>query len=82
MTASLFRAIGPVLTGTLWSITLEAQLPFPFNHYFVFLVAASFCAIGLMSSLFLPKSIDEPKKIATVNDSVEMNENVNLISIN
>lgn len=80
MTASFFRATGPILTGTLWSLTLEAQLPFPFNHYFVFLVAASFCIIGFISSLFLPKTINEPKKLLKIDNSVEMDEKVNLIS--
>ena len=80
MTASFFRATGPILTGTLWSLALEAQLPFPFNHYFVFLVAASFCVIGFMFSLFLPKTINEPKKPSKLDNSVELDEKVNLIS--
>ncbi|CAG8642337.1 8762_t:CDS:2, partial [Ambispora gerdemannii] len=39
--ASLSRAIGPALGGTLWAWSLNNNLGFPFDHHFIFVVIAN-----------------------------------------
>ena len=62
MTASGFRALGPFMAGSLWTWSVANGLDFPFNHHFVFLIAAAICLVGFILALFLPSSVNAPKK--------------------
>merc|ERR1711879_341340 len=62
MVASGFRALGPFLAGCLWSWSLGNGKSFPFNHFFVFILAAFICFLGFLLGLVLPKFLNHPKR--------------------
>ncbi|KAJ2995153.1 hypothetical protein HDV02_001038 [Globomyces sp. JEL0801] len=56
--ASFARAIGPALGGTVWAWSIQNNLPFPFNHVFIFTFVGIFTAILLIHA-FTVLSEDE-----------------------
>jgi MFS family permease len=57
MIGSGMRAIGPFLAGSLWSWSLVNGLPFPFNHYMVFLMSGMVSLVGFFLGLALDKKL-------------------------
>ncbi|CAG8502866.1 6138_t:CDS:2 [Ambispora gerdemannii] len=55
--ASLSRAIGSALGGVLWAWSLNNNLRFPFDRYFVFIVMSAMAFIGWLQSYRIPRRL-------------------------
>ena len=60
MMASALRALGPFLAGSLWTWTLTNGLPFPFNQFFVFILAAVISVVGFFVAFMIPRRANFP----------------------
>ncbi|KAJ3314542.1 hypothetical protein HDV04_006081 [Boothiomyces sp. JEL0838] len=55
---SIGRMLGPIFAGTLFTWSLESNLPYPFDYHFVFNLLAVIVFLGYLISLRMPKDID------------------------
>eukprot|EP01132_Coremiostelium_polycephalum_P003810 gene3810-4740_t len=58
-TVALSRAFAPTIASTAVAWSLSGH-PFPFNHYFIFVLITLFTVGPLIHSYFLPDSLNEP----------------------
>eukprot|EP01112_Ceratiomyxa_fruticulosa_P016045 TRINITY_DN4813_c0_g2_i1.p1 TRINITY_DN4813_c0_g2~~TRINITY_DN4813_c0_g2_i1.p1 ORF type:complete len:566 (-),score=80.97 TRINITY_DN4813_c0_g2_i1:33-1730(-) len=59
--ASVAKGCAPIIGGLVFSWSLTNGMPFPFNYFFVFLMASTISGIGWILSLRLSKRIDSIK---------------------
>lgn len=60
---SLAKGLGPETSSSLYSWSLINGIGFwPFNHHFTFVLTSIFTLVGIVVSMLLPKSVNEPKK--------------------
>lgn len=55
-----FLAVAPVASGVLYAWSVASGLPFPFDHYFTFVVGCVVCVFLLGGSFLMPTSLDTP----------------------
>eukprot|EP01059_Diplonema_ambulator_P026419 TRINITY_DN4370_c0_g1_i1.p2 TRINITY_DN4370_c0_g1~~TRINITY_DN4370_c0_g1_i1.p2 ORF type:complete len:443 (+),score=139.21 TRINITY_DN4370_c0_g1_i1:1625-2953(+) len=59
--ASIFKCIGPIVTGSLFAWSISSAHAYPFNFCFTWYVQAFFGFITLCLTLILPPTIDTPQ---------------------
>lgn len=57
MSAAFMRMIGPALGGSLWAWSLSNGLSFPFNYFFVYLLASAIATVGFFYSMTIPSEL-------------------------
>jgi len=58
---ALLRATGPAFSASVLAWSFENKLGFPFNHYFVFLLASILGIAPIVMTFYLSKSMNKPK---------------------